>query len=206
MPPTTGGIFINIENMPIDFVIIRASSIPTLIKAEKSQLKAGITGSDILWEAGMGRDAGEKIPVEKFAPNYQSPMLFIGMTKQFSEYIQQENGRKTLTRDLAGKMIVTKFPRITREVFTEKDVKEVEIFPMPGTTEAIQYIFADCYGILDVISTGRTTAANDIQTIEKFYQVTLRMIESPSISRQEKDILDQLREIIFLAVQRKRMI
>ena len=192
--------------MPIDFVIIRASIIPELVKTEKSQLKVGITGSDILWDAGMGRDSGEEIPIGKFRPNYQSPMLFIGMVKKFSEYIQQANKRKALVQDLSGKMVVTKFPRITREVFAEKDVKEIEIFPMPGTTEAMQYIFANCYGILDVISTGRTSSANDIQILEKFYQVTVRMIESPTISRREKDILSDLRERIAVAIQKKRMI
>lgn len=202
-----GGIFININNIPIDFVIIRASSIPEAVNSEKSKTKAGITGSDIIWESGIGKNCGEEIPISRFRPNYKSPMLFIGITEQFSDCIKEKNNREALIRDLSGKMVATKFPRITQEIFTERDVKEIEIYPVPGTTEAMQYIFDNCYGILDVISTGATVKANKIQVLEKFYQVSIRIIESPTrMSRQEKDILDELKECIFVAVQGKIMI
>lgn len=39
-------------------ILVRAISIPQLVSHDQSLIKTGITGSDIVWESGMGKDFG----------------------------------------------------------------------------------------------------------------------------------------------------
>lgn len=193
--------------MPLDFVIIRAGSIPSLVNIESSKLKAGITGSDIIWEAGMGRYGGYEIPISQLIENYSQPALYVGVTQEFAERIRREKARETLVADLTGYMVATKYPRITGEYLSEKSVDGIQIFPVPGTDEAMQYVFDSCVGILGIMSSGRTIKANDIEVLEIFYQVTVRMIEcADKLTRRDRELLDDFKELIAVALQRKRMI
>jgi len=60
--------FIQSDSFPVDFVLIRASDIPRFVQDKTSALKFGITGSDIIWESGMGKDNGEEIPIYELNP------------------------------------------------------------------------------------------------------------------------------------------
>lgn len=199
---------IPVNNMPVDFVIIRASSVPAFVTDEKSELKAGITGNDILWEAGMGKEFGEEIPVETFVPDCKKPSLYVGVTNDFYNFADD---RLTGFGDpsvycLSGFTVTTKFPNIASEYFREKSIKNVSIFPVPGTDEAIQYAYR-CEGILGIKESGITVDANDIWILDVFYKVTARMIEaSDKLTRRDRDILNDLRERIAVAIERKRMI
>lgn len=190
--------------MPIDFVIVRASSIPPLVSNERSRLKAGITGGDILWEFGSGKNAGESMPLSIVNPNAKRSALYVGVAKSFMNYVQKTASRRVTPADLSGTMVATKYPRIAADYFTEKSVANVDLFYVPGTDEAMQYIFSDCVGILGIISSGKTTKANDIEVIEQFYEVTLRMIDAEDkLTRKDRELLDDFRERIAVAVQKK---
>lgn len=200
---------IKVDNLPIDFVIIRASSIPSLVTNEESELKAGITGSDIIWEAGMGKNFGEEIPVEKLNPQSKKSSLYIGVTNDFYRYVLNQVTdfiRDPKVEDLSGWMVATKYPNIAQEVFSERSVKDIKIFPIAGTDEAMQYILP-CDGILGIISSGKTINANDIKILEIFYQVTTKMIQATDkLTNRDLDLLDYFRELITIAIQRKRMV
>jgi len=210
LPPSIGGIFIRVENEPIDFVIIRAGSIPNFVMDERSSLKAGVTGSDIIWESGMGKDIGEQILIEKLNPDAKKSSLYIGVTDKFywstiNPFCAYEDPVDPV-KSLSGISIATKYQRITREVLEEKSVGDVKIIPVIGTDEAVQYILK-CEGILGVLSSGKTAKANDIRILEIFYDITVRMIQaSDKMSQRDTDILNDLKERIAVAVQRRRMI
>lgn len=194
--------------MPIDFVILRASSIPEWVNNERTNLKAGITGSDIIWESGLGKYTGEKIPVEEVLPDAKQSSLFIGVTQDFYDFAVNRlcGFDDPSTYALKGFTIATKYPNIAQEVLAEKKIDDVNIFPVPGTDEAIQYIM-NCEGIVGIVSSQDTVKANDVQILELFYKVSVKMIEaSDKLSRRDKTILDNLRERIELALQRRRMI
>lgn len=210
LPPLIGGIFIEVTNVPIDFVVIRANSIPSFVKNEESSLKAGITGSDIIWEAGDGKDVGEEIPIYELNPDAKKSCLYIGVTDKFywstiNPFCAYEDPVDPV-KSLSGISIATKYQRITREVLEEKSVGDVKIIPVIGTDEAMQYVLK-CEGILGILSSGKTAQANDIRVLEIFYDVTIRMIEAKDkLTQRDLEILDELKNRIAVAVQRRRMI
>ncbi len=192
--------FIPVRNMPIDFVVLRASDIPSFIKDDTSRIKTGITGSDILWEAGMGRSAGQELPYNG-NPEFQ-PALFVGVTEEFAARIQQEAGRDPSPQDLSGHAMATKFPRIAGEYLGERAVSSVRINPVAGKIEAMQHVYWDCIGVLDVVESGKTREANGIRELERFYEVTVRMIEAADrLTPSEKGILEDLKEKIWIKRQ-----
>lgn len=195
------------ENMPIDFVIVRASSIPNLVNDERSELKAGITGSDIIWESGLGKDAGEEIPIDTFNPNAKRSRLYIGVTERFGNFIRSTKLRDPMVADLSGIMTATKYPRIANDVFSERSVENVQIYPIPGTDEAMQYAFRECDGLLGIMDTDTTRKANSIELLEIFYEVTIRMIKATNkFTSKDLQILNDFKERIAIALARKRML
>lgn len=193
-----GGIFIEGKTLPVDLVIVRASSVPEFVTNEKALIKAGITGNDILWENGM-KDAGSELPI----PN--NATIFLGVTERLVKATQKESGRDPVVDDLNGNSIVTKFPRIAEDFFREKDIKEVTIFEQAGKTEAIQYIFPDCNGIVDVISSGATVRANRLTVVEKILEpVTVRIIDAcEQLTEQDQEILFDFKKKLLEVSKRK---
>ena len=191
---------IEVRNMPLDFVILRASDVPGFVFNERSQVKAGITGSDILWEAGYGQNAGTPLIIDE--KETSKPALFVGVSQELARNIEAEAGRIPTVSDLIGESLATKFPRIASDYLIGKQVVGVDILPVTGKTEAMQYVYWDCRGILDVVESGRTRDANEILELERFHEVTVRMIEAADkLSSIEKGILEDLREKIWLRHQ-----
>lgn len=210
--------FIRVENMPVDFVLLRARDIPKLVGDPFLNWGTiGVTGSDILWEqeqegSAFDRNAGQDLPIENLVPGFKKSSLFVGVTNDFVKRVREEKDRDPQLKDLAKRAVVTKLPRIAKEVFEERGIG-TNIQPVSGTEEAWQYLNRAYFeGVLGVIKTGETTKLNDIQVLERFYDVSIRLISArferydSRISRNELGILKDLREMTYVALQRKRMI
>lgn len=205
--PLTDGIFINVENMPIDFVVVRASEVPMQISATQSLLKVGITGSDIIWENGMGKDAGEELPLYELNPNAKRAVLYIGMKRDSANTIRWIQGREPRVRDLTGSVVATKYPRIAEYILTEKGMREGTILQVSGKDEAMPYVFENCRGVVCIFGTGQTAAMNDIEVLDIFYQVSLRMLKvTEKFNSRDFDIVDDFREKVAVARERRRMV
>lgn len=187
--------------MPVNFVVVRASDIPKSV-FDKSDAKAGITGSDIVWNSGLGKDFGETLPFYDILEDATQSSLYVGITQKFRDSLSTDPSLK----DLSFRTIATKYRRISEDFCKEKGIEQPTIKEVLGTDEAMQYLYPECVGILGIISTGNTTKANDILVLEQFYDVSLKLISSGKMTRRDKEILDDLREKIAVAVQRKRMI
>ena len=225
LPLVTGGIFIEVENMPLDFVLIRASSIPEMVNDPNSTLKAGITGSDIIWEAGMterrkslpprndlkqflsadNRDFGEERPLYFLNPNTKRASLYIGVTQSFARAIREEKDRKVVVEDLEEEMVATKYERIASEVFAEREILGVSFLKASGTDEAMQYVFPNCPGILGITSSGKSVEVNQIEILEILHQVTVHMIKAgDKLTRRDTEILYDIRSRINTFIQEKK--
>ena len=178
------------SNAPVDLVVVRASDVPRFVRDERSRLQAGITGSDILWEEGCGPDAGDELPISS------GSTIFVGVTERLRRNVRSKEIR---IEDLQNRMVVTKFPNITTEVFEGRGIA-VEVFQTPGKTEAVQYVYPDCDGILDVVSTGRTAKENDLTVVENILPVTVRLIDAgEQLTEKDQDILDSFRSRLIKA-------
>lgn len=196
-----------VENMPIDFVLMRASSIPSVIIHPQSTVKAGITGSDILWDYGLGKDCGDEYPLNRFQPEVRQAKLYVGITGSFRDTVFKRNNREPLFPDLRGSRIATKYANITREIFSARGVPDVIYHFIPGSDEALQYVFPDCNGILSILSSGQTLQANNIRILEIVHEVTLRLMQHDGkMNNQERNILNDLRERIAVSLEKKRVL
>lgn len=191
------------EEVPVEIVFMRASEIPAVVKDERSAIKAGLTGSDILWEAGWGKDAGIEVPIYAQDRYYsgkpeKQPALYIGMVREFMERIRNQKGRSPAAKDLSGYMLATKLPNIAKEYFLERGIQDVELLPVGGTDEAMQYAYPNCYGSLGVINSGRTVEDNEIGILDTFYPVTVRWIQVNSgLNQWEQQVLEDLKDRVL---------
>lgn len=194
-----------VNGMPIDMVLLRAGSIPQILKDTRSPANVGITGSDILWEAGFKKDAGLEVPVLSIPQKSTEASLYIGMTDAYANSIQKDQGRPANEKDLARKMVITKFPNITQEVFNERNIRDTQILASPGKTEGYQYVYPDCVGIVDVINSGATVRDNGIRVLTKFYTPSTRLVsQEEQMTDREKRILDEVKNNIFRAIERRK--
>lgn len=199
----------DIVEIPLTLVECRAGSIPQFVRDERSWVVAGITGSDILWEAGLGKNSGFWIPTDFLDPEAVRSKLYIGMTNDFYDFAAirltgfTDPGVQTLNNNACR--VATKYPGIAKEVFEERGMNRIEIFPVAGTDEAIQYMMP-CQGILGIISTGTTAKANRITVLETILNVETRMIVEPGkMNNLGNAVIDDFKEKVQVAVQKKRL-
>jgi ATP phosphoribosyltransferase len=191
---------ISVTNMPIDFVIFRSNEIPAIVNDKNSSIKVGITGSDLIWDAGMDPSCGQELPVEKLLGKDRISSVFIAVTEEFRNKVLNEYGREPSAIDLSTKTIVTRFPFITKCYCEEKRVSDPKIKTAQGKTEAIQYAFWDAFGLVDVVNTGLTLKANGFYELERFHEVSIRIIENvEGLSKRGLGILNELKEKIYSA-------
>lgn len=142
---------------------------------------------------------GEEIPINELIENAKESSLYIGAYPRFADKVKN-------IQDLNGKTIATKYPRITREITLEEGI-EVDIMEFAGSIEGLGDVYPYLVGLVDIISTGETARANGIKILEMFYKVSLRMIDAPGkMTPFELAIFEDLRELIAVALQRKRMV
>lgn len=207
LPPCPGGVFIEVRNIPIEFVIFRASDVPKRVLDEKSVVKAGITGSDILWESGIGKEAGDEIPIYELNPEAKRSSLYLGATIDFMDYISKKEERRFAKRDLSGMMLATKYVNIAEDYIRQQKIAGVKVLYTQGSDEAMQFVYPSCVALVGIKSSGNTLRANGIQIIDEFYNVTPRIIqESAKLSPKDARVLGDFRERIAVALQRKRMV
>lgn len=205
--PTERGLLIPVGNMPIEFVIVRASDIPRVVNDEKSVIKAGITGSDILWESGFGVEAGEEVPIYELNPKAKKSSLYLGATADFIDYIAEKEEREFGIRDLSGMMLATKYINIARDYMKDQGIGDVEVMHVPGTDEGMQYAYPSCVAVIGIKSSGDTLRANNIQIADQFHDVTVRMIqESAKLSSRDARILGDFKQRIDQATVLNRTV
>ena len=173
---------VSVDNLAVDMLLIRPSSVPEMVMHGRTRTRAGLTGGDIVWNWDPAKkDQGTTIPTIA-----NESTLFVGVTKPLADRIRGEDGREPRAEDLIGSTVVTKFPRIAEDVFGGM----VDIWAMPGSTEAMQYALDDAEGILDVTATGGAIRANQLTVVEKLMSpVDVRMIQQPGLSSFEERII-----------------
>lgn len=190
-----------VQNMPIDLVVVRASDVPRVVKDERSEVAAGISGSDLLWEANGGRDAaeGEELPVYEVKPDAKRWSLFVGVRSDYREEVEAQKHRPMRLPDLSGTMVATEYPNVARSYLRDAKIRNVEVYPVGGTNESLPDVFPHCHSVLGILVTGLTARANNIDTLTVFHEGSTRLIQSKvdTLDVHESLILDDLRERIY---------
>lgn len=140
------------ENMPVDVLLVRDDDIPSLLAEGVCEL--GIVGLNVLLEkAAEGPGLAE--PRELSSLDFGHCRLSIAVPRDWT-YRGCES--------LAGKRIATSYPRILTGWLSERQI-EAEVVVLSGAVEIAPRLGrADL--ICDLVSTGSTLVANDLEEAE----------------------------------------
>jgi ATP phosphoribosyltransferase len=157
-PETSRKLIIGTSRPEISIIIVRASDVPTYVQYGAADL--GIAGKDVLLEhAGTGL--------------YQPLDLGIAKCKMM---VAVQNGfdYEGAVRRGARLRVATKYLKTAREHFAAKGV-HVDLIKLYGSMELAPLVgLADA--IVDLVSSGNTLRANNLQAVEEIMPISARLI------------------------------
>lgn len=181
------------SSIPIVFQAIRSKEIWDDISDFETTANGGFTGSDIILERRVTPNRRWIFPLYQFEPengNFPRPKIYLGSTPNFREQVSTPQ-----IKDLEGKTIYTNYPNITQEFFDQKEIKP-KIVEKQGTIEGRWRTNLNNWGIVDIVSSGSTMKANQIEIMEPIFTAELEYIEGENISTQDKLRVDCLIEAL----------
>ena len=157
-PDTSRKLIIGTSRPEISIIIVRASDVPTYVQYGAADL--GIAGKDVLLEhVGTGL--------------YQPLDLGIAKCKMM---VAVQNGfdYEGAVRRGARLRVATKYLKTAREHFAAKGV-HVDLIKLYGSMELAPLVgLADA--IVDLVSSGNTLRANNLQAVEEIMPISARLI------------------------------
>lgn len=176
-PETSRQLILPTRREDIQFLILRASDVPTYVEYGAADL--GIVGKDILEEYGAD---GLFEPLDlKIARCWLMTAAKVG-----------EPWPSCRLR------IATKYPNITRRYFASQGV-QAEIIKLYGSMELAPLVgLAD--GIVDLVETGKTLKANGLEPRELIMEVSSRLVVNPAAMTLKhqalQEIIETLRRVV----------
>jgi len=140
-------LFARVRDMPIDVTFLRTDDVPIL--CAEGAIDLGITGSDLLEEAGVEL----------------TTRLRLGMGHCRLTICVPEESSLREPADLVGRRIATSFPNVTR-AYLERHGVTGHVVELSGSVEVmIALDVADA--IVDLVETGSTLAANRLSILDE---------------------------------------
>jgi ATP phosphoribosyltransferase len=185
-PETSRKLILGTNRPDVSVVIVRASDVPTYVAHGAADL--GVAGKDVLLEQG-----GEGL--------YQPLDLEIARCRMVVATRRGFDWAGTVQRG-ARIRVATKYVRTAREHFAAKGVHvdliklygSMELAPLSGLADAI----------VDLVSSGRTLAANDLVVVEEIAPISARLIVNPAALKLKRPLVQPLLESLAKAVAAAR--
>ncbi|MEO8717015.1 MAG: ATP phosphoribosyltransferase [Burkholderiales bacterium] len=167
----------------VSLVIVRAADTPTYVAHGAADL--GIAGQDVLAEHG-----GEGL--------YQPLDLGIARCRMMVA-VRKGFDYAGAVRQGARLRVATKYVRTTREFFADKGV-HVDLIRLYGSME-LAPIMGLADAIVDLVSTGKTLAANKLAAVEEIMPVSARLIVNQAALKTRRAQLQPLIDAFAKAVR-----
>ncbi|VVA43963.1 ATP phosphoribosyltransferase [Candidatus Roizmanbacteria bacterium] len=167
-------LFSSCRNFPLEIVYVRDDDIPDYV--ESGAVDLGIVGQNILNESN--KNVSNIINL-----NFGICSLSIAIP---------ENSNINVVEQLINARIFTSYPNSTKKYFIKKNIP-VNIMAVSGSVEITPALgIADA--IVDLVSTGRTLALNNLKIFEKIYdsQATLIVGKDTNLSDEKKILMQKL--------------
>jgi ATP phosphoribosyltransferase len=163
------------ESGGLVLVTMRPSDVPTYVEAGAAQL--GITGKDVLLEQ---RDRAV----------YELADLGYGACRMVLAGRRGDERLGELERRLGAMRIATKYPRIAERYFEETG-RQAEVIEVKGSVELAPLVgLGD--GIVDLVSSGRTLAENELEVREEIARSSARLVANRIAHKLRADEVDDL--------------
>lgn len=154
--------------------LVKNSDLPAYVNYGIAGL--GVCGEDVVYESGF-----------KF--NKIHPFDFGGTQICLAG---MKGGKEE--RSLNGLTIATKFTQFTKDYF-HKQGKPVKIIKLNGSVELAPVLGLAPY-IVDLVETGSTLKANNLEVYSKLADISVHMIANPAYYKTNYEKINQLLEII----------
>ena len=184
-PETSRKLIIGTNRPDVRLVIVRASDTPTYVQYGAADL--GIAGKDVLIEHG-----GEGL--------YQPLDLKIAECRMM---VAVPNGFDYLNavRKGARLRVATKYIQTAREHFAAKGV-HVDLIKLYGSMELAPLVgLADA--IVDLVSSGGTLKANNLQAVEEIMPISSRLIVNQAALKLKRALIQPVIEAFESAIGKK---
>ncbi|MEK6210734.1 MAG: ATP phosphoribosyltransferase [Pseudomonadota bacterium] len=181
-PETSRKLIIGTSRPEISIIIVRASDVPTYVQYGAADL--GIAGKDVLLEHG-----GTGL--------YQPLDLGIAKCKMM---VAVQNGfdYEGAVRRGARLRVATKYLKTAREHFAAKGV-HVDLIKLYGSMELAPLVgLADA--IVDLVSSGNTLRANNLQAVEEIMPISARLIVNQAALKLKRQAIQPMLDAFAGAV------
>jgi len=181
-PDSSRKLIIGTNRPEISIIIVRASDVPTYVQYGAAEL--GIAGKDVLLEHG-----GTGL--------YQPLDLGIAKCKMM---VAVQNGfdYEGAVRRGARLRVATKYLKTAREHFAAKGV-HVDLIKLYGSMELAPLVgLADA--IVDLVSSGNTLRANNLQEVEEIMSISARLIVNQAALKLKRQAIQPLLDTFAGAV------
>ncbi len=163
-------LFARVSDLPIDITFLRTDDIPVL--CAEGAIDMGITGSDLLEEAGVDL----------------TTRLALGVGKcRLSVCVPEDSSVKSPS-DLNGCRVATSFTHVTEQFFKQHNA-DVHIVPLSGSVE-IMISLGVADGIVDLVETGSTLAANRLRILTDIGQYETVLVQNKEA--RQNDVADRI--------------
>lgn len=173
-PETSRKLIIPTNHEHIRLVIVRATDVPTYVQYGAADF--GIAGKDVLTEHG-----GDGL--------YQPLDLSIAQCRMM---VAVRKGFNYAHASQAGKRlrVATKYPNIAATHFAAKGV-HVDIIKLYGSMELAPLVgLSDA--IVDLVSTGNTLRANDLEAVEHISDISSRLVVNKAALKTKHTLLEPI--------------
>jgi len=168
----------------VRLIIVRASDVPTYVQHGAADI--GIAGKDVLDEHG-----GEGL--------YQPLDLQIAKCKMMVA-VRKGFDYDAVIRQGARLKVVTKYVKTARDHFAEKGM-HVDLIKLYGSMELGPLVgLADA--IVDLVSTGGTLKANDLEAVEHIGDISSRLIVNQASLKLNRNTLQPILDAFTTAVKK----
>jgi ATP phosphoribosyltransferase len=160
-PETSRKLILPTSRPDLQLIIVRASDVPTYVQYGAADF--GIAGKDVLYEHAAQHPGGLYQPIDL---NIARCRLCVAVRKGFDYQAAVHQGARL--------RVATKYVRAAREHFASKGVY-VDLIKLYGSMELAPLVgLADA--IVDLVSTGGTLRANNLEAVEEVAQISSRLI------------------------------
>ena len=181
-PETSRKLILSTNRDDVRLVIVRASDTPTYVQYGAAEI--GIAGKDVLLEHG-----GEGL--------YQPLDLGIAKCRLMVAVRKGFDYRKAVQQG-ARLRVATKYMSTAREHFAAKGV-HVDLIKLYGSMELAPLVgLADA--IVDLVSTGGTLKANNLEAVEEIRAISSRLIVNQAALKLKGDVVQPLLDAFSAAV------
>lgn len=183
-PEQSRKLIIGTNREDVRLIIVRASDVPTYVEYGAADI--GIAGKDVLHEHGGN---GLYMPLDL---NIAKCKLMVAVRKGFDYEAATKRGSRL--------RVATKYTDSAREHFASKGV-HVDLIKLYGSMELAPLVgLADA--IVDLVSTGGTLKANNLEAVEHIYDVSSRLIANQASLKLKRDRLQPILDAFAGAVSK----